>query len=306
MGTASTRSLELLLNVLSKNLTQLHTPLVKRVDVPDGTLGEGQVLVESNKSSQGSRRDLLSEDRSGRSVTEEGLVRHQLIRGILSLNLLRSLSDHQSFGLSEEVGSQHALMLTTLNRVVRLDSKEEVGGNELGALVKKLEETVLGVGGGFTEQDRAGGVFNIVTRAGDGLSIALHGQLLEVGGESVEVLVKWSNQVSLSAKEVAVPDTQKTSNDGNVFLQRSLAEVLVQGLSTGQELVEVVVANVKSNGETDGTPDGVAPTDPRFEFEHVLLVNTELGDLGFVGGQGDEVLGDVRFVLGGFEEPLLG
>lgn len=304
--TACIRSLELLLNVLSKNLTQLNAPLVERVDVPDGTLGECQVLVESNESSQGSRGDLLGEDGSGWSVTKESLMRHQGISGILSLDLLGGLSDHQSFGLSEEVGSKHALVLTTLNRVVRLDGKKEVGRDELCALVKKLEETVLGVGGGFTEQDRTGGVLDIVTRASDGLSVALHRQLLEVGGESVEVLVKWRDQVSLSAKEVTVPDTQKTSNDGNVLLQRSLTEVLVQGMSTRQELVEVVVANVYGNGKTDGAPDRVTSTNPRFEFEHVLLVDTELGDLNFVGGQGDEVLSNVSFVLGGFEEPLLG
>lgn len=244
MGTTGTRSLKFLLNVLGKNLTQLNTPLVERVDVPDGTLSECQVLIESNESSQGSRCDLLCEDRSGWSVAKEGLVRHQVLRGVLGPDLLRGLSNHQSFGLGEEVGSKHALVLTALNRVVRLDSKKEVGRNEFCALVKKLEETVLGVGGGFTEQDRAGGVLDVVTRAGDGLSVALHGQLLEVGGESVEVLVKWSDQVSLSAKEVAVPDTQKTSNHGNVLLQRSLKEVLVQGLGAGQELVEVVVANV--------------------------------------------------------------
>lgn len=306
MVTACTRSLELLLNVLSKNFTQLDTPLVKRIDVPDGALGESQVLVESNKCSQRSRCDLLSEDGGGWSVAKEGLVRHQVIWGILGLDLLRGLSDHQSLGLSKEVGSEHALVLTTLNRVVRLDSKKEVGGNELCTLVKELEETMLRVCGGFTEQDRAGGVLDIVTRAGDSLSVALHGQLLEVGRESMEVLVKGSDQVSLSAKEVTVPDTQKTGNHGNVLLQRSFTKVLVQRMSTGQELMEIVVANVKGNGETDGAPDGVTSTHPRFKFEHVLLVNTELGDLSLVGRQGDEVLCDVRFVLSGLKEPFLG
>jgi hypothetical protein len=39
--------------------------------------------------------------------------------------------------------------------VVRLSSQDEVGGDELGALVDKLEEGVLGVGARLTEQDGA-------------------------------------------------------------------------------------------------------------------------------------------------------
>lgn len=81
--------------------------------------------------------------------------------------------------------------------------------------------------------------------------------------------------------------------------------MLVHGVSTGQELVEVVVADVEGDGQTNGTPDGVTATDPRLETEHVLAVNAELGDLGLVGREGDEVLSDVRLILGGLEEPLL-
>ena len=36
---------QLLTDSLGENLTQLNTPLVERVDVPDGTLGEGHVLI---------------------------------------------------------------------------------------------------------------------------------------------------------------------------------------------------------------------------------------------------------------------
>lgn len=79
--------------------------------------------------------------------------------------------------------------------------------------------------------------------------------------------------------------------------------MLVHGVGTGKELVEVVEADVESDGETNGTPDGVAATDPRLETEHVLGVNSKLGDLLLVGRESDKVLGDVRFLLCLFEEP---
>lgn len=301
-----TISLQLLLDVLGQDLAQLDTPLVEGVDVPDGALGEGEVLVVGDQGTQGGGGDLLGEDGGGGTVSKEGLVGHQALGSVFGLDLLGGLTDHQGLRLSKEVGGQHALVLAVLDGVVRLGGHDEVRGNELGTLVQQLEEAVLGVGGRFAEEDGAGGVLDVLAGARNGLAVAFHGELLEVGGEAVEVLVERSNKVSLGTEEVAVPDAQQTTKDGDVLLQGSLTEVLVHGVGTGQELMEVVVTDVESDGETNGTPDGVTATHPRLETEHVLAVNAELGDFGLVGRESDEMLSDVRLILGGFEEPLLG
>lgn len=112
--------------------------------------------------------------------------------------------------------------------------------------------------------------------------------------------------MSLGLEEVRVPDAQKTTENGNVVLERSLAEVLVHGMSTAKELVEVVKANVESNAQTNGTPDRVTATDPALEAKHVLAVDTKLGDLLLVGGESNKVLGNLALVVGLLEEPLLG
>ena len=121
----------------------------------------------------------------------------------------------------------------------------------------------------------------------------------------MKVLVEGGHEVSLGAKEIAVPDAQQTTDDGDVLLQRGLAEVLVHSVGTSQELVEVVVSNIQGDGETNGTPDGITATHPRLETEHVLLVNAKLGDLCLVGRESHKVLGDIGLVLGGLEEPFL-
>lgn len=112
-----------------------------------------------------------------------------------------------------------------------------------------------------------------------------------------------SNQVSLSLEKVRVPDTQQTSKDGDVLLQGSLAEVLVHGVGTAEELVKVVVADVQSNAQADGAPNRVTAADPALEPKHVGAVDAKLGDLGLVGGQGSKVLGDVSLAAGLLEEP---
>jgi hypothetical protein len=300
------RGLELGLDLLGKRLAELDTPLVEGVDVPDGTLGEGQVLVVGDQSTQSGRGDLLGQNGGGGTVAQEGLVGDKLVGGALCADILRGLANHESLGLGEVVGGEHLLVLVVLDRVVRLGSQDEVGGDELSALVEELVERVLCVGGGLSEEDGTGGVLDVVAATGDGLSVRLHGELLEVSREAVQVLVEGRNKVSLSTEEVGVPDAQKTTEDGDVLLEGSLLEVLVHGVSTSKEVVEVVVTNVQADGKTDGAPDGVTATDPVGKAEHVLLVNTELGDLGLVGRESNEVLCDCGVVLCVSEEPLLG
>ena len=321
-------------NLLRQGLAQLNTPLVEAVDVPDGALGEGEVLVVDDQSTQGSRRDLLCEDGGGGAVAQEGLVGDELVGRALGLDFVGRLADHEGLSLGEEVGGKHPdiislvqsqlcshllLVRVVLAGVVALCRQDEVGRDQLGALVEQLVEGVLGVGGGLAEEDGAGGVLDVVAAAGDGLSVRLHRQLLEVGREAVEVLVEAGpgqqtyievvsdlrrDEMCLGAEEVGVPDAKKTTNDGDVLLERSLLEMLVHGVRTGKQLVEVVKANVQSNAQTNSTPDTVAPSNPVGESEHVLLVDTELGDLLLVGRQSNEVLRNV-LLLGALQEPCL-
>lgn len=85
--------------------------------------------------------------------------------------------------------------------------------------------------------------------------------------------------MGLSTVEIRVPDTQETSNSRDVLLQWRLSEVLVHRLRTSEELVEVVVANEKGHTEPDGTPDTISAANPALKSEHVLGINSKLGDL---------------------------
>jgi hypothetical protein len=184
-----TLAVELAKDALGELLAELDAPLVERVDVPDGALDESEVLVVGDQGTESTRGDLLGQDGGGGPVAEESLVRNELIGSALGLDGFGGLSDHEGLGLCEEVGGEHALVLVAVDGVVGLDSEDEVGGNELGALVEELEEGVLRVGTGLTEEDGTGGVLDVVAAAGDGLAVGFHGELLEVGGEAVHVLI---------------------------------------------------------------------------------------------------------------------
>ncbi|KAI6752012.1 hypothetical protein HG531_006708 [Fusarium graminearum] len=148
--------IKLLEDLLGQDLAQLDTPLVEAVDVPDSTLSEGEVLVVDDQSTQlGRANGTTDENRGGRSVTQESLVRDKLLRGTLGADLLISLANHEGLGLGKVVGSKHLLVKVVADGVVGLGSEDKVGGNQLGTLVNKLEEGVLSVGARLAEKDGA-------------------------------------------------------------------------------------------------------------------------------------------------------
>jgi hypothetical protein len=109
--------IELGKNLLSQALAQLNTPLVEAVDVPDGALGEGQVLVIDDERSKSCRSDFVCKDRGGWSVAQERLVGDQVLRSTLGLDLVRSLADHEGLCLSKEVGRKHPIHVSYLSRL---------------------------------------------------------------------------------------------------------------------------------------------------------------------------------------------
>jgi hypothetical protein len=192
-----TFTIQLAENALGKLLAELDAPLVEGVDVPDGALDESEVLVVSDQRAERAGGDFLGQDRGGGPVAEESLVGNELVGSAFGLDGFGGLADHEGLRLCEEVGGEHALVLVAVDGVVRLNGQDEVGGDELGALVEELEEGVLGVGTGLTEEDGAGSVLHIISTAGDSLAVGFHGELLKVGGEAVHVLVVAGINVSV-------------------------------------------------------------------------------------------------------------
>jgi hypothetical protein len=132
-------------------------------------------------------------------------VRDKVVRSTLCADLIRSFADHESLGLSEEIGSQHPttvstflstllinllLVLVVLHRIVALRRQNKIRRDKLGSLMQQLVERMLGISGGLAEENGPSGVLDVFTTSSDGLSVGLHGQLLEIGGESMKVLVE--------------------------------------------------------------------------------------------------------------------
>ena len=138
-----------------------------------------------------------------------------------------------------------------LDRVRRIDDRDEVGGDQLGALVDQLVEGVLTVGAGFAPEHLARLACHRRTVPAHRLAVRLHRQLLQVGGEPVEVLRVGQHRVAGGAQEVDVPDVQQPHQQRHVVCRIGCAEVLVDGVKTGQEVTETVGTDRDRHRQTD-------------------------------------------------------
>eukprot|EP00158_Paraphelidium_tribonemae_P008264 Partr_v1_DN28534_c0_g1_i1_m73882 len=304
-----TFSLQFRKNSLGKLLAQFDTPLVVRVDIPNGSLHVNLVLVHCNKRTQVEWSQFLEHDRVGGTVTLKHLVLHQWLVDVGShfgTDFVVALAHHQGFSLREKVREENLVVDTARNWVVSFNGCQKVTWNDLGSLVDELVEGVLAVSSRLSPDDGTGRVVNALSVTSDILAVGFHISLLEIGSEAVHVLIIRKNGVGLSTVEVVVPYSDQRKNDGQVLLQRRLAKVTVHRVTTGQHLFIVVKADIHSNRETNGRPKRVTTTNPVPEAEHVLDINSEFRHGLLVSGQGDKVLGDVLLFLGSLQEPVLG
>src|SRR4051812_32733485 len=161
-------------------------------------------------------------------------------------------------------------------RVQWLAERNEVTRNEFRALVDELIERVLTVGSGLAPVNRTGLIASLLSVQCDVFAVALHRQLLQVGGESLQVLLVWQYRDGFRTKEIAVPDTQDAHQYGQVALERRSAEVLVHLVKAFQHGPEVFRTDGDHSREPDGRVHGVSPPDPIPEPEHISCVDTEL------------------------------
>ena len=78
--------------------------------------------------------------------------------------------------------------------------------------MNQLIEGMLAVGSRLAPVDRARVVSHALPLERHVLAVALHGELLEVGGEAFQILIVGQHRDGLRAEEVGVPDSQKSQD----------------------------------------------------------------------------------------------
>ena len=99
-------------------------------------------------------------------------------------------------------------VVMTAERIERVGESDEVTRDQLCPLMNELVKGVLAVGARLAPIDRPGLVIDFGPVQGDVLAVALHRQLLKVGGEALQVLLIRQDGRGLRPKEISIPDPQ--------------------------------------------------------------------------------------------------
>ena len=127
-------------------------------------------------------------------------MRHEPVRRALGLDLLGGLAKGQRLGLGKDIRQEHVVV--PAQRSERLAKRDEVARNQPGALMNQLIERVLAVGAGFAP-DKSGRCRSspCLPVERDVLAVALHRQLLEIGGKPFQVLFVGQHRHGLRTEE---------------------------------------------------------------------------------------------------------
>ena len=221
-------------------------------------------------------------------------MRHEPVRRAFRLDLFGGLAESQRLGLREHIGHQQVVM--PAKRIQGLGKGDEIAGDEPRPLMDQLIEGMLAVGARLAPVDRAGVVVDACAVERDVLAVALHGELLQVGGKALEILLVGQHGDGLGAEEIVVPDREQTHQHRQVALERRGAEMLVHLVKAAEHGAEIVRADGHHGREADRRIHRIASADPIPEAEHVGGIDAELRHLLGVRRDGHKMLGDGAFV----------
>src|SRR5262249_51635416 len=182
---------------------------------------------------------------------------------------------------SQDIGDEHVMV--TAERIACLREGDKVTRYEPRSLVYQLIEGVLSVGPWFTPVDRTSVKGHRLPIDADVFAVALHGQLLEICGESLQILLIWKNSDRLGAEEVVVPNREKAHQHRKVSFEGSGAEVLVHLMETVEHRPEVVGANGQHRRQSNRRVHRISAAHPVPETEHVGCIDAKLGNFRSVG-----------------------
>ena len=190
-------------DALGEDFAEFDAPLVEGVDVPEDALGEDAHFVEGDEAAEDGGGEFFGEDDIGRAVAVEDAVWGECGGGAFGFDLGEGFAESEGLGLREDI--RHEEVVVTADRIERFGEGDEVAGDEAGALMDELVEAVLAVGAGFAPVDRTRFGIHMGAIEFHMLAVALHGELLEVGGEAFQVLIVGQDGDSLRAVEVVIP-----------------------------------------------------------------------------------------------------
>ena len=159
-------------------------------------------------------------------------------------------------------------MVVVVETMRRPHHADEVGRQDVGALVQGLEKTVLGIGARPAPQHRHRVHRHRAAVGAHRLAQAFHHQLLQETRQQRQALVVGHHRVAGGSERIAVPDREQAMPGRQVARRRCFAHVLVHHRRAFEQARETVVADGQLQCETDRRPQRITPADPVPHRQH--------------------------------------
>jgi hypothetical protein len=143
---------------------------------------------------------------------------------------------------------QQQLVVDRIEPVARARNGNELDRVCMGALVQQLEHGVLRIRARAAPADRGRRERQGRAVARDGLSVALHLELLEVGRQQAQPLVIGEDRAGGALQEAGLPDVSHGRENRRVDGERRPQEMLVHRARAVQQRFECVGAAAAASG----------------------------------------------------------
>ena len=164
------------------------------------------MLVEGDEQPQDPWCEDLGEQHVGRTIAFHDAMRNDVFWCSFGAHLVGRLAEGQCLGLGEDVRREDVVMRTEW--IEALGEADEVHRDDRRSLMDQLIKAVLSVGPRLAPVDGAGVVVDVGSLEGHVFAVGLHGELLEVGRQPLEVLLIGHDADAGAPEEVAVPQRE--------------------------------------------------------------------------------------------------
>ena len=120
------------------------------------------------------------------------------------MRVVAGLAVGEGFGLRQQIRQQSGVIVGM--RMIGADHADEIGRHDLGALMQRLEKTVLGVGARPAPPDRNGMRGQRRAVESRGFAQAFHHQLLKIIRQQAQAFVVGQHRLTAGVHRIAVPD----------------------------------------------------------------------------------------------------
>ncbi len=196
--------------------------------------------------------------------------------------LIQRATAQERLGLREAIGHQQAVMMRKLGFMTG-GCHEEFAGDHSGALMDQLVKGMLAVGARFAPDYGAGRTLQQGTGHAHALAVALHLQLLQIGGQAGQTLIVGQDRAGAIAHRLMVPETDERQHHWHILQRCGVLKMVVHRLGPGEEFMEPLRSDGDHQRQTDRPPDRIAPANVIAKAKDAGRINAPIS--GFLGGR---------------------